>query len=550
MGIKNKTAFHKNFNTTNVGFNLLLTYFKFLYLLAVPEGILNQNHMSSTTTSTTGTAPALTRPDLSRLFSIDVLRGFALLGILVISIWEFGGFIGNEQTFYRQGTHSGGNYKLLIAISILFEGKMRAIFALVFGAGVILFLQKKDHPSLASAPDLYMRRQVWLMVFGVFNAFVLLWPGDMLFQLGVIGILLYVFWKLPARWLFIAAIICTLIYCGKNYWYYADDRKAYRKYLDVTKVEEGFKKDSTDRAKADSTRKAGDSLKLKNDPSIATGIKTADSLSKLRLDSLKKNDTLTRKQKDEKNGWEGIAKRAKYDSTATEREVKAMRAGYGSVWKHLMQRSQDKESFWLYRIGIWDIASMMFLGMALLSIGFFHHRLSTGKYVLIAVICLAIGLFLAWCRINNGNEKIVDYAKYIDKKLIPPNQFFPIERFLMATGYASIIMLLLRTKFLNWLWHALSAVGRMAFTNYILQSVICTFFFYGYGFGFFGRLSQLELYFIVLEIWLMQIIFSVFWLRYFRMGPLEWLWRCLIYRKWLPFKIQEPETVTPSPTTH
>ena len=79
----------------------------------------------SFTPSTTGTAQPLTPVDSSRIFSLDVLRGVALLGILVVSIWEFGGFIQNEQTFYRQGTHSGGNYKLLTAISILFEGKIK-----------------------------------------------------------------------------------------------------------------------------------------------------------------------------------------------------------------------------------------------------------------------------------------------------------------------------------------------------------------------------------------------------------------------------------------
>jgi uncharacterized protein len=94
----------------------------------------------------------------------------------------------------------------------------------------------------------------------------------------------------------------------------------------------------------------------------------------------------------------------------------------------------------------------------------------------------------------------------------------------------------------NWLWEALAATGRIAFTNYMIQSIICSFFFYGYGFGYFGRLNQWELYFMVAEIALVQIVFSVFWMRYYRMGPLEWLWRCLVYRKWLPIKKQSTET--------
>lgn len=487
----------------------------------------------SSTPSTPGAKPALTPIDSSRIFSLDVLRGVALLGILVVSIWEFGGFIQNEQTMYRQGTH-GGNYKLMTAVSILFEGKMRALFALLFGAGILLFLQKKDHPSTASTADLYMRRHIWLIVFGVFNAFVLLWPSDILFHLGILGILLFAFQRMSSKGLMIAAIVVTLIYCGKNYWFYDDDKKAYTKFLAVKKVEDKFKKDSTDKAKTDSIAKYNDSVAGKPIVVLDSAAK------KLLKDSLdKKKDTLTKKQAGEKSTWEGMAKRVKYDSTATENENKSMRASYGKVWNYLMNRSQGREAAWFYRVGVWDIASMMFLGMALFAMGFFSSRFSTQKYLLITVLTLAVGFFLAWLRVDLMNTKIVDYAKYIDKKPVPPNQFVPIERFLLATGYASLIMLLLRAKFMSWLGQTLAAVGRLAFSNYIMQSLICTFFFYGYGFGFFGRLSQVELYLFVLEIWLIQIVFSIFWLRYYRMGPLEWLWRCLVYRKWLPIKIKQ-----------
>ncbi|MBK7561230.1 MAG: DUF418 domain-containing protein [Chitinophagaceae bacterium] len=176
--------------------------------------------------------------------------------------------------------------------------------------------------------------------------------------------------------------------------------------------------------------------------------------------------------------------------------------------------------------------------MALLGIGFFSSRFSSSTYFIIALLTIASGLALAWFRIHMNDIRIADYEKYIQKRAIPYDQFFPIERILMATGYASLVIWLLRMNILKWLWRALAATGRMAFTNYILQSVICTFIFYGYGFGYFGRLSQLELYFIVAEITLVQVVFSVFWMRYYTMGPLEWLWRCLIYRKWLPLNKQ------------
>lgn len=496
----------------------------------------------TTMTSTpSGTAPqqvaAAPTYNFSRLLSLDVLRGISVLGILIISVWEFGGFTVNEQNFFRMGTH-GGNYKLLTAIVILFEGKMGAMLALVFGAGIVLFMQKKEQVFSITTADAYIRRQVWLIIFGIVNAFILLWPGDILFQYGVVGILLFTFWRISARGLLIAAIICTLIYCGKNYWNYADDRKDYKKFMVVKSIEEKFKKDSTNRAKKDSVDRTKDTLQLKD---VLAKNKLADSIAK-------KTDTLTKKQGEEKGKWEGIIKSTKYDSAATVAENKAMRTGsYSKIWKHLMQRSQAKESFWLYKNGLWEIASMMFLGMALLGFGFFNDRFSSSKYLLLALLSLAIGFTLAWLRVHWLTIKMVDYAKYLDKQSLPFNQFFPIERLLLTIGYASMIMLLLRANLLNWLWRALAATGRMALTNYIMQSIICTFFFYGYGFGYYGRLQQWQLYGVGAEIVLVQIIFSICWLRYFTMGPLEWLWRSLIYRQWLPIKIKQYNRSTDSP---
>ncbi len=472
----------------------------------------------------------------SRVFSLDVLRGIALLGILAISIWEFGGFSPNKQTFFRTGTH-GGNYNLMSVVSMLFEGKMRALFSIVFGAGIILFISKKDNPSKFSSPDLYIRRMLWLMLFGIFNAFILLWPGDILFQYAVLGILLFPFWRMSRKGLMIAAIISTLIYCGKNYWYYADDKKVYNKYTAVMTIEKKF-------AAADTpTKKRIDSLlKIKNGDPFSNKL-IDDTLLKRH-----KNDTLTKEEAKDKQAWEGLVKRLKYDSTGDNANNKTMRStSYGKIWNALVGVGQGKESYWLYRIGIWDIGSMMFLGMALLGFGFFGDRFSTKKYLLIALPCIVAGFFLAWLRNHCLAVKLADYAKYIDKNSIPFNLFFPIERLLLAVGYASLIMALLRISRLGWLWRTFATVGRMAFTNYFLQTILLTLFFYGYGFGYFGWLSQRQLYFVVLEMWLVQIAFSVIWFKYFTIGPVEWLWRSLTYWKKFPIKKQRPVSAEPQP---
>ena len=79
------------------------------------------------------------------------------------------------------------------------------------------------------------------------------------------------------------------------------------------------------------------------------------------------------------------------------------------------------------------------------------------------------------------------------------------------------------------LFGRLRAVGQMALTNYLMQSVLCTLFFFGYGLGFYERLAFHQLYLVVFAVWVLQLAYSPIWLRHFRFGPVEWLWRSLTY---------------------
>ncbi len=162
-------------------------------------------------------------------FPLDVIRGKAILGLLITSIWAFAGFGLMNGPSILTAAH-GGNYKLLYIISILFEGRMAALLALVFGAGIVLFLHKKEkHPVAISGPDAFIRQQIWLILFGLLSAFIIISPEDLLYPFGIVGILLFAFWKMPARSLLIASLVCTLIYCGKNYWNYAEDKNCLSK---------------------------------------------------------------------------------------------------------------------------------------------------------------------------------------------------------------------------------------------------------------------------------------------------------------------------------
>ena len=104
----------------------------------------------------------------------------------------------------------------------------------------------------------------------------------------------------------------------------------------------------------------------------------------------------------------------------------------------------------------------------------------------------------------------------------------------VCSGYVCLVMLLCKSEIANWLKRSLQAVGQMALTNYLMQTIICTTIFYGYGLGMFCRLSRIELVGVVVLIWIAQLVFSPIWLARFRYGPFEWLWRSLAYWKRQP----------------
>jgi uncharacterized protein len=119
----------------------------------------------------------------------------------------------------------------------------------------------------------------------------------------------------------------------------------------------------------------------------------------------------------------------------------------------------------------------------------------------------------------------------------PAEQVFaPLGTILLALGYASLVIAAGANgprRILLWT----APLGRMAFTNYIIQSVILGWIFYGYGLGFFGKLGPVAGLALVFAIYIGQILSSIWWLRRFRYGPLEWLWRMLMYGRAPHFRL-------------
>ncbi len=101
-----------------------------------------------------------------------------------------------------------------------------------------------------------------------------------------------------------------------------------------------------------------------------------------------------------------------------------------------------------------------------------------------------------------------------------------------ALGYVGIIMLIAQSTKFRGFKKVMSSVGRMAFTNYLLMTLLATYIFYGHGLGLYGSVDRINQVFICLGIWILLISISPLWLKHFRFGPLESMWRILTYWNW------------------
>ena len=106
----------------------------------------------------------------------------------------------------------------------------------------------------------------------------------------------------------------------------------------------------------------------------------------------------------------------------------------------------------------------------------------------------------------------------------------------MTFVYLYLIMLLYQKGFFRRITGFISKAGRMAFTNYLTQSIICTTIFYSYGLGLYGKVNIWQGFLLAIAIYIIQVTWSHYWLKHYNFGPFEWLWRSMTYRKWQPMK--------------
>lgn len=173
----------------------------------------------------------------------------------------------------------------------------------------------------------------------------------------------------------------------------------------------------------------------------------------------------------------------------------------------------------------------MLLGMALMKLRVLTGERSLRYYAILAGTGYAIGLplILAGILLNQSINYHPPRSLYVD-------QFNYFGSVAFTFGHAGLLIYLLKRDWLGPFRRPLVAVGRMAFTNYLMQSLICTTLFYGYGFGLFAQLDYAAQLVVVLAIWILQLVVSPLWLKHFLFGPFEWLWRSLTYWRLQPIR--------------
>ncbi|RYY54599.1 MAG: DUF418 domain-containing protein [Chitinophagaceae bacterium] len=433
-----------------------------------------------------------------RIDIIDALRGFAILGILLMNMPGFalpGPAAGNPTLMNELGTI---NYKLYLLVDWIPEGTQRALFSMLFGAGIILFTTRLEErlPGVLPA-DLFVRRQLWLIVFGLVNIYILLWWGDILFDYGCMGLVMFAFRKMAPRGLLIGALVCILLMIGR------ENRELYGYKSVISKGEVVMAIDTT----------------------------------KVRL---------TEKQKGQLDAVTAMKERSKPESQKKEAEkiIKESTESYASVYEHRTGLYLDYMLVHYGYLSIWDVLLFMFIGMYFFKTGILTGTAPVRVYWLLTVLGLGVGLWLSWYRIHLLSARGYNWYEITRNARF---DWYTVSRVLRSLGIFGFLILLYRSGWFRWLFSLMRPVGQMAFTNYLTQSLICGLIFYGgVGLGKFGHLQRYEIYLVVAGIWLLQVIWSHIWLRFFRFGPLEWCWRSLTYWKAQPMRrsgIDQPVAV-------
>lgn len=406
----------------------------------------------------------------NRIVAIDTLRGFALLGILLMNMASFAM---PSMAYYNPTVYGGDDIwnRMVFSFSYIFaDQKMMGLFSMLFGASVMLVttnMEKKGQNPLW----FHYIRNFWLLIIGLIHA-TFIWEGDILMIYAACSFVLYWFRKMSPKWQLGIGLFVFFIPALLN--------------LGITAVSPTFTAEDT------------------------AYIETS---------------------------WQPSA-----DDIA--KELALYRGNYGDWIDDSWESSGATLAAELIDLSFMveffaRAFGMMLVGMAFYSWGILTAKKSPDFYKKMAWIGFGIGLPMAILSLSlysiNGWDAL--YSTFNGR--IPNHIATPF----VASGYIALIMLWSKSSLAVNLQNRFAAVGRMALTNYIGQSLIGTTIFYGFGFGLFGYLDRVQQLGIIGLIWVFQLLFSTWWLNRFQYGPLEWVWRMLSHRRWQPLQKKQAAQV-------
>jgi len=414
------------------------------------------------------------QPGQERSLQLDALRGFAVLGIFWIGVGAFGMPYGANALPTLLGKASTLNLAIWASTDVFMEGAMRGLFSMLFGASALMLLDQDRSGSLGvEQVDRFYRRNLLLMLFGMIHAYLLLWPHDVLFAYGLLGMFLFPMRRMSALTLFVAGFILHALTDVEVDWVGLFEGNGSLASLLGQAVSPGPVPGRDDRF----------------------------------LDWMR---------------------------AQMAQDIQIYRSGYIDIFLHQLPQVVEQESIAMYKRHVFQIGGMMMMGMALLRWGVFTGQRSTRFYLLLMIFGYLVGSWMRGAGVYHAFAYGFDPAMLLQMERVD----YDIGRLPMALGHVGLVGLLCRSAALTWLVRPLAATGRLALTHYLTQTAIAITLFYGFGFGLFAQLERSQLMLVCLAVWVFQIGFSLLWLSRYRNGPLEWLWRCMIYRQWQPLRIR------------
>jgi len=416
-----------------------------------------------------------------RFFSLDALRGVAVLGILVMNIYAFAMPFNAYTNPLAMGGTDPLNLGTWFFTHILFDQKFMSIFSMMFGAGIVLMSERAKAKG-AKFGRIFYRRSLWLLVIGLIHAY-LIWFGDILFFYAAVGMIVYLFRNLSPRTLIITGCLVLPVALLVSY--------AGGVYMVELKA----------RAEA-------------LEQQLAAG------------ETLSEEDQATVDEWTEARGF------MLPGSEELEKDLVAYSGDYIGILKHRAPFVSSFQFEGLPFFILWRVGGLMLIGMGLMKLGVFSGARDARFYRNLMLVGYILGLPLTIYSSVNLYAHQFD-ALYTFKVGTIPNYFGSV---LVSFGHVGLVMLITTDGALRSLLDRFAAVGRTALSNYLMHSVVMTTLFYGYGIGLYGMIPRFWQMAFVAGLIGVQLLLSPWWLARYRFGPVEWLWRSATYWQWQPMR--------------